>query len=88
MKARGGVSFVPDNHNAVGGTFYKIQAPISPPNNAVEKGDWVPNPAKFSEEAPRTADQCKHVDGSTMSKCTVITSFVFDSLTHTYTALQ
>ena len=66
MKARNGVSFVPLGHDAVGGNFYKAQSPISPPNNAVDVGDWVADPKKFSAEAPRTAEQCRHVDGSTM----------------------
>lgn len=82
MKSRGGVSYVPDNHNKVGGTFYQVSDPISPPNNAVEKGDWVPNPNKFSEEAPRTADQCKHVDGSTMSKFSSIHCSYFVHFIH------
>merc|ERR1712194_958808 len=35
---------------------------------AVPFGDWVAlaNLTGFSEEAPRGADQCRHVDGSTM----------------------
>ena len=74
MKSRGGVTFVPENHVVETGEnqfvpwneFYLVASVISPPNNAVEVGDWDPNPNKFSAEAPRTADQCRHVDGSTM----------------------
>jgi hypothetical protein len=77
MNARGGVSYVPDNHLDVGGTFYRVAQPISNRNEAVEIGDWVQNPTKFSEEAPRTAEQCMHVDGSTMSKCKVTTGILF-----------
>jgi hypothetical protein len=68
MKSRNGVSFVPSDHNDVGSAFYRISLPISPPNNAVDIGDWVPNPNAFGAEAPRTAEQCRHVDGSTMGK--------------------
>ena len=74
MKSRGGVTFVPENHVVETeenkfipwNQFYSVTSVISPPNNAVGVGDWVPNPNKFSAEAPRTADQCMHVDGSTM----------------------
>jgi len=66
MNARNGVSFIPSDHDAEGGKFYKVQSPISPPNNAVDVGDWVSDPKEFSPEAPRTAEQCMHVDGSTM----------------------
>ena len=65
MKSRNGVSFVPIDHlNSTG--FYKVSSPISPPNNAVEVGDWVANPTSFGAEAPRTREQCLHVDGSTL----------------------
>jgi len=66
MKARNGVSFVPSNHDAQGSSFYKVTSPISPPNNAVETPSWVFNPKSFGPEAPRTAAQCRHVDGSTL----------------------
>lgn len=70
MKERNGVSFVPSDHDAEGSNFYKITSPISSPNNAVPVGDWVApaNLTGFSEEAPRGADQCRHVDGSTILK--------------------
>jgi len=65
MKSRNGVSFVPIDHlNSTG--FYKVSSPISPPNNAVEVGDWVADPTSFGAEAPRTREQCLHVDGSTL----------------------
>jgi hypothetical protein len=68
MKARGGFTYVPSGHDAIGSTFYAATPIISVPNGAVEKGDWTPNPNQFSPEAPRTAAQCNHVDGSTMGK--------------------
>lgn len=64
MNARNGTSFVPSNHNDVDGNFYKVTSPISPPNNAVAVGNWVVNPKSFGAEAPRTVEQCRHVDGS------------------------
>jgi len=66
MKARNGVSFVPSDHDADGNNFYKIASPISPPNKPVEVGDWIAAPTEFGAEAPRSYDQCRHVDGSTM----------------------
>ena len=67
---RNGVSFVPFDHDTKGGNFYKVTSPISPPNDAVAVEEWVASfkLKGFSEEAPRTADQCRHVDGSTMVK--------------------
>ena len=65
MKARNGVSFVPSDH-LDGGRFYRVQSPISTPNGAVAVGDWDANPKGFGSEAPRTVDQCRHVDGSTL----------------------
>ena len=75
MKSRAGTSFVPLDHDSEeGSTFYRVGAVISPPNNAVEIGDWVANPNKFNAEAPRTREQCLHVDGQTMGK--FISSFI------------
>ena len=72
MKERGGVTFVPENHIVQvkdkitpSKMFYSVKQTLSIPNNAVEVGDWSVNPSKFSAEAPRTVDQCDHVDGST-----------------------
>ena len=65
MNARSGTSFVPVDH-LTSNTFYKVTSPISPPNKPVPVGNWVADPDRFGEEAPRTIDQCRHVDGSTM----------------------
>lgn len=66
MKKRDGTTFIPVGHDAVGTQLYKLSAPISPPNGAVAVGEWVADPKEFGEEAPRTGEQCRHVDGSTM----------------------
>ena len=64
MKERNGVSFVP--LDAIAANFYQVTPIISPPNKAVEVGNWVSDPEGFGEEAPRTLEQCNHVDGSTL----------------------
>jgi len=66
MKSRNGASFVPADHDADGSNFYSIQSPISRPNKPVDDGEWVANPNTFGAEAPRTYEQCRHIDGSTM----------------------
>lgn len=66
MKSRSGVSFVPSDHDADNSRFYIITSPISPPNGAVEGAGRVQDPTTFGAESPRTAEQCRHVDGSTM----------------------
>ena len=68
MKERDGVSYVPSDHGDEASNFYKIQLPISTPNDAVAVGHWVTldKLIGFGAEAPREADQCRHVDGSTM----------------------
>ena len=71
MKSRGGKSFVPLDEEKIGLglgglDFYSTKSPISTPNGAVPVGDWVENPEGFGAEAPRTIEQCQHVDGSTL----------------------
>jgi len=70
MTARNGVSFVPIDHDSDGHSFYDRGHPISTPNSAVDVGKWVPleQLKGFSPEAPRTAEQCMHVDGYTKVK--------------------
>lgn len=76
MKERKGMSFIPSDHDAKDSKFYKVKSPISPPNEAVAVEGWVApfSLEGFSEEAPRTADQCRHVDGSTMMKIPTMNS--------------
>jgi len=65
MNARKGATYVPPDHD-VFNSFYRFKFPNSPPNNAVAGKDWVADPKSFNGEAPRTLEQCRHVDGMTL----------------------
>ena len=83
MKSRAGTSFVPLDHDSKkGSAFYIVDSVISPPNNDIHGEHWVANPNKFNAEAPRTREQCLHVDGSTMGKfiSTIICVVLLDDI--------
>ncbi|KAL9183031.1 hypothetical protein ACHAXT_004818 [Thalassiosira profunda] len=64
MKARKGTSYVPGGDGTK--DFYRRRSPNTSPNGARKVGNWVSHPTSFGAEAPRSAEQCQHVDGTTM----------------------
>lgn len=87
MNSRSGVSFVPPMHDSQeGSSFYTVDNVMSAPNDAVKVGDWMPNPNKFSAEAPRTYEQCLHLDGGgTRGKCIPLRPQITEEIIRTHT---
>ena len=74
MKSRAGVSFVPPMHDSEEGSPFYIVDKVISSSGKLKLGEWVANPNKFSAEAPRSEEQCLHVDGATKGKCLLLQS--------------